>query len=118
MTARGIHIVDAMIGLFGPIASVFALSERRVLPVEMDDTTSMLFRFANGITGYLGTIMATGQYWRMHVFGTLGWVELRGERTLVASDLDGKETSHHYEAFDINRAEIEAFARSIREGVP
>jgi len=117
MTARGIHVVDAMIHLCGPIASVFAMSDRRVLPMEMDDTTSMLFRFGSGATGYLGTMMATGHYWRIHVFGTRGWVEMRGERKLISGDLDGRETVRDYEPFDITRAEIEAFARSIREGV-
>lgn len=118
MTARGIHIVDAMIHLCGPVASVFAMSDRRVLPVEMDDTTSMLFRFASGATGYLGTIMATGNFWRIHAFGTRGWAEMRGERKLIRGDLDGRESARDYEAVDITRAEIEAFARSILDGVP
>ena len=118
MTARGGHVVDAMIHLCGPIASVFAMSDRRVLPLEMDDTTSMLFRFAGGMTGYLGTLMATGPYWRIHAFGTRGWIEMRGERRLVTGDLDGRESVREYEVVDITRAEIEAFARSIRDRVP
>lgn len=119
MTARGIHVVDAMIHLCGAIESVrAATSERRVLDVEMDDTTSMLLRFASGATAYLGTVMVTGHFWRVHVFGSRGWAELRGERTLVTCDLDGKTEVRDYPPFDIERAELEAFAHAVAGGEP
>lgn len=76
MTGRGVHVVDAMLYLAGPIASVFAQSERLVQPSGADDTTSMLFRFASGATGYLGTVIATAETWRLQVFGAKGWVEV------------------------------------------
>ncbi|MGE0715893.1 MAG: Gfo/Idh/MocA family protein, partial [Alphaproteobacteria bacterium] len=63
MTAMGIHMVDAMIGLVGPIAAVSALSWRRALEIPIDDTTAMLFRFAGGESGSLFTSPATGQSW-------------------------------------------------------
>src|SRR5690242_17603458 len=76
MTGRGVHVVDAMLYLAGPIASVFAQSERLVQPSGADDTTSMLFRFASGATGYLGTVIATAETWRLQVFGSKGWLEV------------------------------------------
>ena len=57
MTGRGVHVVDAMQYLAGPIASLFAQSSRRVLDYGLDDTTSMLFQFRDGSTGYLGTVI-------------------------------------------------------------
>ncbi len=36
----------------------------------IDDTTSMLLRFASGATGYLGTVIATAETWRLQVFGS------------------------------------------------
>lgn len=113
MTARGIHTLDIMAQLCGRIESTYAISERRVLSLGMDDTTSMLLRFSSGITGYLSTIMATGHIWNVHVFGTKGWAEMRGERTLIFADLDGEETVTEYEAVDIERAELEAFAAAV-----
>ena len=59
MTGRGVHVVDAMLYLAGHMDSVVAQSLRRSLDYGMDDTTSMLFRFRNGATGYLGTVIAT-----------------------------------------------------------
>lgn len=76
MTGRGVHVVDAMLYLAGHIGSVFAQSDRRVLATGADDTTSVLFRFASGATGYLGTVIATAETWRMQVFGAKGWVEV------------------------------------------
>lgn len=118
MTARGIHVLDAMIAMCGPVESVFAMSERRVLEVGMDDATSMLLRFASGVSAYLGTIMATGDYWRLQIFGTRGWAEMRGLRRLTVGDLDGKESVREYPAFDMERAELEAFADAARGGAP
>ena len=36
----------------------------------------MLFRFRSGATGYLGTVIATAETWRMQVFGSKGWAEV------------------------------------------
>jgi predicted dehydrogenase len=76
MTGRGVHVVDAMLYLAGHIGSVFAQSDRLVHDYGADDTTSMLFRFKAGATGYLGTVIATAETWRMQVFGSKGWVEV------------------------------------------
>jgi len=75
MTGRGVHLVDAMICLAGRIDSVYAQSSRTVRDFGLDDTTSMLFRFENGATGYLGTVIATAETRRLQVFGANGWAE-------------------------------------------
>jgi predicted dehydrogenase len=76
MTGRGVHVVDAMLYLAGPIESVTAQSYRLVQDFGIDDTTSMLFRFGCGASGYLGTVIATAETWRMQVFGSRGWAEV------------------------------------------
>jgi predicted dehydrogenase len=87
MTGRGVHVVDAMIHLAGPIEQVTAQSFRLVQSYGMDDTTSMLFRFAGGATGYLGTVIATAETWRLQVFGSSGWVEVGDVEHLPTWDL-------------------------------
>jgi len=54
-----VHAIDGMIDLCGPIAHVYCQSFRRVVAVDSDDTTSMLFRMKDGSSGYLGTMTAT-----------------------------------------------------------
>jgi predicted dehydrogenase len=118
MAPRGIHSLDAMIYLNGLVQSVFAMSERLEIPLEMDDTTSMLCRFENGATGYLGTVIATANFWRIHVFGSKGWVEMQGSKALRVGDLNGAIDTKSYEDFDIQRAELEAFAEAVVGGQP
>jgi predicted dehydrogenase len=76
MTGRGVHVVDAMQYHAGRVDSVVARSDRLVLDHGLNDTTSMLFRFANGASGYLGTVIATAEGWRMQVFGSKGWAKV------------------------------------------
>src|SRR3954447_19872821 len=76
MTGRGVHVVDAMLYLAGHIGSVFAQSHRLVHDYGVDDTTSMLLRFRAGASGYLGTVIATAETWRMQIFGSKGWAEV------------------------------------------
>ena len=54
LTPMGVHAIDGMIDLGGEIDQVFCQSFRRVVQVDSDDTTSMLFRMKNGASGYLG----------------------------------------------------------------
>ena len=76
MTGRGVHVVDAMLYLAGAIDTVYAQSFRLAQDFGPDDTTSMLFRFRSGATGYLGTVIASAETWRMQVFGSKGWAEV------------------------------------------
>jgi predicted dehydrogenase len=112
MAARGIHTLDGMIALAGPVASVFAYSFRQKLSVDVDDTTSMLLRFANGKSGYLATIYATANYWRIQAIGTEGWAEMRGELNFSISDLKGNVKTTDHGAKDLEHAILENFARA------
>ena len=114
MAGMGIHMVDGLIGLLGPIRQVRALSHRRVLSVDIDDTTAVLLRFRSGATGYLGTVAATSPEWRMQIFGSKGWVELRNDSQLQARMLDSEPETIDFGSFDKERAELEAFADAIR----
>jgi predicted dehydrogenase len=77
MTGRGVHVVDAMLYLAGHIEQVTAAQSFRLAQdFGVDDTTSMLFRFASGATGYLGTVIATAETWRLQVFGSNAWAEV------------------------------------------
>ena len=118
LSPRGIHVLDLMIDLCGEVAAVCALSERRAVELEVDDVTCAMLRFASGVTGYLSTVMATGDYWRVNVMGTKGWVELPTEHRMVVSDLDRIIEDRSYEQIDIEKAELEAFARAIGGGGP
>ena len=124
MTGRGVHVVDAMLYLAGPIDAVSAQSLRLAQDYGTDDTTSMLFRFRGGATGYLGTVVATAETWRLQVFGSKGWVEVGDVEHLTtwqmkvclinAKDVTRKEQPQTigFPASSTERAELERFAES------
>ena len=110
MTARGVHALDAMLHIAGPVATVYAYSDRREISVDVDDTTSCLMRFANGATGSLATLHVSVNFWRLHVFGSKGALEMRNDTELLFFEPDGKMTRHTFDAVDKERAELETFA--------
>ncbi len=130
MTGRGVHVVDAFLYLAGRIESVHAQSARRVLDYGIDDTTSMLFRFKSGASGYLGTVIATAETWRMQVFGSKGWVEVGDVEHLTTWEMktcfvDPQNLHVHHKPqvltfpqISTERAELENFARAIGKKHP
>jgi predicted dehydrogenase len=117
MTARGVHVLDSMLHIAGPVDSVFAFSERLQHEIDVDDTTACTLRFANGATGVLATLHAASAFYRIHVFGSTGALEMRGETELTFSDLDGNGERLTYSALDKERAELEDFADAVAAGV-
>ncbi len=130
MTGRGVHVVDAMLYLSGQIDSVHAQSFRLAQDFGVDDTTSMLFKFRNGATAYLSTLIATAETWRMQVFGSKGWVEVGDVEHLTTWQMkvcyvDPKNLlTHHkpqivtFAETSTERAELEHFARAAAAGQP
>jgi predicted dehydrogenase len=120
MTARGIHVIDAMIQVAGLVREVYAHSDRRKLPadIDMDDTTSMLLKFAGGATGSFSTVFVTGELWRVHVFGSKGWLEMRGDADLTVMGLEGKPERVALAAVDKEQLTLEAFADGVAAKQP
>jgi predicted dehydrogenase len=127
MTGRGVHTLDAYLYLAGRVESVHAQSFRRAQNYGLDDTTSMLVRFKSGATGYLGTVIATAETWRLQVFGSKGWVEVGDVQHLTTWEMRVCFVSpenllvHHkpelvtFPEVSTERAELENFARAIEE---
>jgi predicted dehydrogenase len=132
LTPMGVHAVDGMIDLCGPVDHVFAQSFRRAVSINADDTTSILFRMKEGMSGYLGTMTATGPGFSFQVFGSKGWVRLEG-MTHVAGASSGERRTRLFgtckfqpakgpaetweaERLDVSRASLEAFACAARGG--
>jgi predicted dehydrogenase len=134
LTPMGVHAIDGMIDLGGEIEQVFCQSFRRVVAVDSDDTTSMLFRMKNGASGYLGTITATGPGFSFQVFGSKGSLRLEGMTHVAGASSEERRTrlfstakwqpikgpAETWEAarLDVTRACLEAFATAAAGGAP
>jgi predicted dehydrogenase len=132
LTPMGVHAVDGMIDLCGEVDHVFCQSFRRVVQIDADDTTAVLFRMKAGMSGYLGTMTATGPGFSFQVFGSNGWVRLEGVTHVAGASSEerrmrlfgsckfqpvkGEAQTWQAAALDVARAALEAFARAAEHG--
>ncbi len=128
LTPMGVHAVDGMIDLCGPIGEVYCQSFRRVVAVDADDTTSILFRMKEGMSGYLGTMTATGGGFSFQVYGSKGYVRLEGMTHVAGAPSEERRTrlfgkctfkpiagpavTWEAERLDVTKVTLEAFARA------
>ncbi|OUU78906.1 MAG: hypothetical protein CBC38_06200 [Gammaproteobacteria bacterium TMED78] len=134
LTPMGVHAIDGMIDLCGEIDELYCQSFRRVVEVESDDTTSILFRMKEGMSGYLGTMTATGGGFSFQVFGSKGFVRLEGMTHIAGTPSEerrkkcfgncifkptkGPAENWQAEEVDIVKAVLEEFADSVIKKVP
>ncbi|MEO6842771.1 MAG: Gfo/Idh/MocA family oxidoreductase [Bradyrhizobium sp.] len=118
LTGAGLHVLDALVSLVGPISQVYARFNSREAGPPPRDSSVLAIDFANGVTGTLATVRATPFYWRVHVFGTKGSAEVLDEVTLVLRTSGSKPKTMSYPAIDVLSAELAAFADSIESKHP
>jgi predicted dehydrogenase len=132
LTPMGVHAIDGMIDLCGPIDRVFCQSFRCAVELDLDDTTSILFRMKEGMSGYLGTLTATGPGFSFQVFGSEGWVRLEGMTHVAGASSEERRTRlfgtckfqpakgaaevWQAETMDVGRVTLEAFAKAASGG--
>lgn len=134
LTPMGVHAVDGMIDLCGEVDEVYCQSFRRVVEVDADDTTSILFRMKAGMSGYLGTMTATGGGFNFQVYGSKGFVKLEGMTHVAGAPSEERRTrlfgnctfkpakgpaeTWQAERCDLSRAVLEAFAAAAEGDEP
>jgi predicted dehydrogenase len=118
MTGAGLHALDAMIGIGGPLKRVQAQLIERKPPPAPQDTASALLEFESGVSGLLATVRATPFYWRVHAFGTKGNAEVLGETELILRMSGARPERRSLAAVDSLRAELEAFADALQGRAP
>lgn len=118
MTGTGIHILDAFANIAGPAEKITAQFISHREGADPRDTVSVLFKFKNGISGFLGAVRASPLYFRVHVFGDEGSVEALDEtRTIIR--LKGCKTEvKDFPKIDSVLAEIDAFADAVAGVAP
>jgi len=118
MTGAGLHALDAMVSVAGPVKRVQGqLIERKPAP-QPHDTASALIEFQSGVSGLLATVRATPFYWRVHAFGTQGNAEVLGETEIVLRMTGRAPERRSLPAADSLRAELEAFADAVDRRAP
>jgi predicted dehydrogenase len=120
MTNLGIHHVDTYQYLLGPVARVMALSRQVALTgVEIKDVTSILFEFASGALGYLGTSWVHANRTETiaaHGTDAQAWHEANGTKLFIARRGQAEREAVPLTPVDPLVEELAEFARCIREG--
>ena len=86
MAPMGLHLVDAVQWLLGPIARVAALVKRQAEwtnGADVDDTCAALLEFAGGATGSLASHLATPAVVELRLYGTRARLEARGDPAAI-----------------------------------
>jgi predicted dehydrogenase len=112
------HMIYTMIELMGPVAEVDVHGLHLATDFDTPDTTTARLRFASGASGSLTTIGVTEQFYRLHVFGTAGWAEMRGASTFEFAPVKGDGAVLDLPPGEVLRRMQEAFATAAAGGTP
>ena len=119
MTGMGIHIIDQMIASNGNISSTYAQTAKVIKMGDLDEITSVLFKFENGSTGYLGTSIASSIFYNFRVIAENGTIEIieRDLSVMKYTPREGDITTTTNSA-NMCKNELEAFADAINGVAP
>jgi predicted dehydrogenase len=118
MTGTGIHILDAFANIAGPAERITAQFISHRAGADPRDTVSVLFKFSNGISGFLGAVRASPLYFRVHVFGDEGSVEALDETRTIIRLKGGRTEVKDFPKIDSVLSEIDAFADAVAGVAP
>jgi predicted dehydrogenase len=118
LTGAGLHLIDALVSLGGPVAEVHARLFERKPPPDPRDVIALQAQFESGATGQLASVRAAPAYWRVHVFGTKGWAEARDEAMLTVARNGQSPQTRTLPPADSLAVLLEAFGEAIELGKP
>jgi predicted dehydrogenase len=118
LTSVGIHHLDTMAYLLGPIQRVSGFAKRQATPTELDDTVSAILEFESGPLGYLGSNFVLPHVFYLNVYGTEAnaFSDDVGKRLFLQRKGSEEREPVELKGVDIVFEEIDEFGRCIRSG--
>ncbi len=113
LTPMGLHMVDTLTWVLGPIRRLVAIAKHRALSIPLDDTCASLFELQSGATGTLGTHLACGITANLRIYGSKANVDARdnfADVWIEPTDPAQPRMHHRFTVDDSLPREIEAFA--------
>jgi predicted dehydrogenase len=118
MTGTGIHVLDAMMRIAGPVDRVHA----RLLSLKPGpdpwDSLSIMLEFASGVGGTLACVRSTPMFLRLHVFGRNGSAEAVSRYDIIIRKSGAEPIRLKFPVNDSVRINLEAFADAVSGVVP
>ncbi len=118
MTGLGVHMVDNVHYLAGPVKRLCAFSKKLLGNLNIDDVTTIILEFESGPLGYINSTYVIPKICTNAVFGTQAnaWTEEEGAKLYFQKvDQEAREELP-CEAGDCMTEQMTEFAKCIREG--
>lgn len=115
LTQLGIHHIDTLLYLLGPVARVSAWQRRLAVKAAIPDVSSTLLEFESGAIGYLGAHYAVQDTRYVFILGTEANVRWDRALGLVVESAAGREAIE-VDDNDTIQEEIDEFANCIATG--
>ena len=115
----GLHMVDTLTWILGPIQRLAAICKRQVSTLDLDDTASVMFELESGITGTLCSLFAAPGSSHLRFYGTEAILEATDnftELSLKPSAADVPATHKSFRNDLTLQRELTAFAAACAGG--
>lgn len=114
----GIHQVDNLLYLMGPVSDVQAYFNRLETEPDVEDVTAVLMRFESGAIGYVAADYISPRRFTLTLHGTKAnaYFDMDNDGLRLQRTGQAKPSPVEYEPSDHLRAELEDFAAAILSG--
>ncbi|MBT3352370.1 MAG: Gfo/Idh/MocA family oxidoreductase [Nitrospinaceae bacterium] len=118
LTGLGVHMIDNLQYLAGPIKRVSAFSKQILGAGNLDDATCVALEFESGPLGYMSFSLVLPKICVTHAFGTEAavWSEEEGAKLFFQKKDQQAREQVDVDAGDALADQMVEFARCIREG--
>ena len=117
LSQLGVHHMDTLIYLAGPVKRVSSFMSKRFTPGEIPDVTGTMVEFESGVQGYVGSNFASPRWtFFINVYGTKGNIHYDRFEGLYHKETDEARVAVPYKGVDILRDELDHFADCVRTG--
>lgn len=118
MTGTGIHILDALVRIAGPIRRIHAQMLSPKPAPDPHDSVAVLLEFASGVGGTLAAVRSTPAFLRLHAFGRNGSAEAISRTEIVVRKSGAAPETRRLPDVDSVRVDLEAFADAVAGRAP
>lgn len=115
----GIHQIDNLLYLLGPVSDVSAYFNRLETEPEVEDVTAVLMRFESGAVGYVAADYISPRRFTLAVHGTKAnaYFDMDNDGLRLQRTGEAKPSPVSFEPRDHLLTELEDFATAIVDGV-
>jgi len=118
MTGTGIHILDALIRIAGPVRRIHAQLLAQKPSPDPHDTVAVLLEFASGIGGTLAAVRSTPNFLRIHAFCRNGSAEAVSRTEVIVRKSGADPERRKLSGPDSVMINLEAFADAVSNVAP